>query len=984
MNFYEILELDENEINSKNIEKKIEEKRKIWNKWRNQGSLKQQELAKEYLSKISEIEKIIIDSNLREKHRKEFINKNRQKRKEAFEELDNIIMALSSNEMPKKQFEILKSQFKNILNEEEIKKRLSKSKITIITSEHNNSNKKAKPKLESSKEKEINELLSLLGKKDLYDFLSLSKNSSLQLLQNRAEEIWKESKGKTDIENSRKNKLAGEAKSIFSSSLNKEKYDNVLSTQHLKKLDKTLNVITANKILTQENISQLLKIAKKYGILEDEAQEYIEEVANKKKCSIIGSFAKINIKSCVFCGEIIENEHRCPGCGEEVIQKCPNCSKNIKITEKTCKNCGFAIADLKEIKKLLNNTEILISLNKYEEAEQVLNQIIKIWNLQKAKEKLKDISLKKNEETLRLKEIENLINQNLYKKANEKLLEYIKLYPSNENIKKLENDIKNTLKKVKSLSKEMEKYKQLKNYSLVIKKYEEICSLVKDYEEAKKILQNLPLTVDNISYNKISNNLKIGWEFPLNGFSFLVVKKEKSPPLKYDDGKLVANTRALEVIDTEFEEGKIFYYSIFLVKDNIKFVQGKTLGPVFIPKPIKNVLIKGVDTKIELKWEIPEYCEEVEIYKKQTNNKFTKKNAKLIKPTTNFYIDNDVKNNLTYGYMFIGKYKDPITNKIIHSEETFFFTTPAPLPKPLENYDYKIENKKLFIDFKNNRENIVFAIIEEKPPFSSKEILNINNIQKYKLYNPVKNTIQIPLKTQGNIYIVPFSIKNEIAIVGEIKEITFIEDVKNLKTQYKNSQLYIYFIPPAGAKHFLLTYSYDKFTNKIDNSINKKIYSIEEYNKNGGYLVLDINNETPHYLCLYVYDKKNNNVSKGVQFLEYCGKKLKIKYKVKKIKKFIFFGSYKEVFIELETDVKDNFELKDILIFFKKESVPLDKKDGIKIRKMKKVKFENGIGRISIPKKYWNSKGYIKLFFEDNDNFNNIRLLPDREEKLKL
>jgi len=984
MNFYEILELDENETNPKKIETKIEEKRKIWNKWRNQGTSKQQELAKECLSQIDEIKKIVTDTSFREKHRKEFINQKKKLKKEAFNELDNILIALSSNQISEKQFEELKRQFKNILNENEIKNRLSKSKIKIIKPEKNNSNKKNKPKMEKSKLKEINDLLTMIGKKDLYDFLSLSKNSSLQLLQNRAEEILKESRGKTDIENSRKSKLAGEAKSIFSSALNKEKYDNSLSSMNLEKLNKTINVIIANKVLTQENISKLLKIAKKYGISEDEAESYIKEMAEKRKCLIVGNFSKIDIKSCVFCGEIIENEQRCPKCGEKVVQECPVCSKNINITEKICKKCGFVTADLKEIKKYMNEVENLISLNKYEEAENILKNITKIWNLQKAKEKLKAISLKKNSELLKYKEIENLINQKFYIKANKKVIEYLKLYSSNEKIKKLEKDIEIKLKKAKLLSNEMEKYKQAKNYQLVIKKYEEIYAFIRDYEEANKILQNLPLTVENVSYQKISNNLKLKWKFSLSGFSFLVIKKKETPPSNYNDGEIIGNTRNLEIIDTSFKEGKIFYYSVFLVKNDVKFLQGKIIGPVFIPQPVKEVEIKGLEGKIELKWKTPDYCENIEIYKKETNNKFLKENAKLIKTSVNFYIDDNVKNGITYGYMFIGKYRNPSTNKIIYSEPTFFFATPASLPKPLENYDCKIENQKLLINFKDIKENILFTVLKEKPSFSFKETMNISNIQNYNIYNSGGNSIQIPLQFQGNFYLVPFSVKNEIAVVGKIKEITFIEDVKNLKTQYKNNQLYIYFIPPRGVKHFLLTYSYDKFVEKIDNSVNKKIYSIEEYNKNGGYLILDINNENTHYLTLYVYDDKNNKTSKGVQFLEYCGQKLKIKYKLKKIKQFIFFGSYKEIFIELDSDVKKDFELKDILVVLKKESVPLSKNDGTIIRKMKKVKFENGIGRINFPKKYWNSKGYIKLFFEDNENFNNIRLLPAKEEFLKL
>jgi predicted RNA-binding Zn-ribbon protein involved in translation (DUF1610 family) len=983
MNFYEILELSENEINSQNIKKQIDEKKKIWNIWRNQGTPKQQELAKEYMANISEIEKIISDKDLREKHRKEFINKNKEKQKKAFEELDDIIKVLS-NPISKKQFDEIIKQFKNIFNENEIKNRLNKSGINIKSTNSKSPKNTKKSKLEASKMKEIVNKLELLNKKDLYDFLSLSKNSSLKSLQNRAEEILQETRGKTDPENSRKAKLAGEAKAIYSSSLNKEKYDNSLSSLHLTKLDKTINVVLANKVLREDNIPQLIKVANKYNISEAEAIEYIKEFANKRKCTIIGEFKNIDIKSCVFCGEIIDKEKRCPGCGELVIQKCPICKSSITITNKTCKQCGFVVADLKEIEKYRNEVKTLISLNKYSEAEKLLNKLVRLYNLEEEKDELKKISLKKNEEIVEIKKIEDLINKKFYIEANQKLIKYIEQYNTNNNIKKLEKEINDILNKVKSLSNEMEKYKQLKNYNLVIEKYEKIVSLVKDYKNMDKLLETLPLVVDNVSYNKIANNLKIKWDFSLSGFSYLIVKKENSAPLNYNDGKIIANVNNLEIIDTDFEEGKIIYYSIFLVKNNIKFIKGKILGPIFIPKPIKNITIKGLDSKIELKWEIPEYCEEIEIYKKQTNNKFKKTEAKKIVINSDFYIDNDVKNNLSYGYMFIVKYKEPITNKTILSEETFYFSTPTSLPKALEKYEYKIENKKLFITFNKVKENISFLLLKEEPKLFFKEIIDINSIKEYKIYNSNGNGIQIPLELQGSIYIVPLSINNSIGVVGKIEKLNFIEDVKNIKTKYQDNKIYIYFTPPIGAKEFLLTYDYNGFIDNHNNTTNKQNYSIEKYNSNGGYLVLDVNNKTQHYLTLYVYDKKNNIVSKGVQFLENCGEKIIIKYKIEKIKKFFLFGDFKDIFIKLQTDIITNFELDEIIIVFKKENVPLSKEDGISIRKMKKVKFKNGIAKIPIPKKYWNTKGYVKLFFVNIDNSKNIRLLPPKEDLIKL
>jgi hypothetical protein len=227
-------------------------------------------------------------------------------------------------------------------------------------------------------------------------------------------------------------------------------------------------------------------------------------------------------------------------------------------------------------------------------------------------------------------------------------------------------------------------------------------------------------------------------------------------------------------------------------------------------------------------------------------------------------------------------------------------------------------------------------------------------------------------------------VSNTIGVIGKIKQISFIEEIQNLKTEHSSNQLKITFDYPQGTQNILVVYRNDRFAKSFDEKDNnKKLFSIEEYNKKG-YLAIDIVPSEKYYFTIYVYDEVSNIVSNGVEFFENFGKQVVVKYNVEKKKKFLFFGETSDMYIKLKLDKNTDFILNNIIVVFKDLSVPLNKDDGLTIRTMKKVTFSDGVGRIPIPTKYFNKKGYVKLFFKNQSDYKNARLLPDREDRIKL
>ena len=609
-NCYEVLELDSNEKNTPNIEKQFEDKKREWNKWKNQGTPKQQELAKTYSENIKEIEKIINDKELLKQHQNNFIKKQKQLKKEFFDELDSMISVLGSNEISESEFKTFINHFKNKLTEKEVRDRLDKRGI-IKKSKSTSSKRAKKETMDGSKLKEVNDLLSLFNQKNLYEFLAVSKNSSILMLKSKADDILTQTRGKTDNENSRKAKLAGLVKDIFKDEKNKEKYDISLSRSNLKLLDSILKIAGADKVLTQEKVENILKVAKKSNIDKDDAIEYIEDIAEKRKWVIVGdnTFTSFKLLECGFCGELsdTENQIKCKSCGENLIQPCPLCSHPTPTEQPACSKCGCNTGDREEVELLMKKVENFIIQKKYSEAKLKLTKVLTIWrNWDKAEVKLQEIKKIEDDNKKIFNRVSDLIKKRKYVEAN--------VVCTTHNILNFKKEIETNLAQAKNFVLQGDKEKN-KNYDKAIELYEKALSYVSDFEMAKNSLKSIPLpAVKNIKHSIDKDNLTLTWD--KSTISYVVIKN-KTIPQNSNDGINIVDTTTNIVVDKLSEE--LYYYAIF-PKRNVVYEKSINIGPFFYPKDIEKYNYNATDKQITITWEVPKNCIDVEIYKKRGNS----------------------------------------------------------------------------------------------------------------------------------------------------------------------------------------------------------------------------------------------------------------------------------------------------------------------------------------------------------------------------
>jgi len=132
--------------------------------------------------------------------------------------------------------------------------------------------------------------------------------------------------------------------------------------------------------------------------------------------------------------------------------------------------------------------------------------------------------------------------------------------------------------------------------------------------------------------------------------------------------------------------------------------------------------------------------------------------------------------------------------------------------------------------------------------------------------------------------------------------------------------------------------------------------------------------------------KKQEKVSKPnyIKNDTLINKITRIKYKLLKPTILSIFTD-KNYVMKFSSEDKEQPMLEGILVVWNEQFVPINKDDGEVIQKIDKVYFVDGNSKIKIMgDTVKNEYGYIKLFFENNNMSETIRLMPSEEKYLKL
>lgn len=974
------LSYDPIENDSKVIADTIIKFKREWNKYINHPT--KQITAKKYLSYIKDIENTMNNATLRE-------NEANDAKRIAYEKLDRDLALICSKGS------ITSEEVAALMKEHNISKRIIEKRLTVPIKDGVKKNEEVQKGLDVSVVKKIQHNLNILSKENLYDFLEVTINTSVDIIIQKARYINAEANKNTNktAEITATGELAGICIDIFQSKDKIKQYAITMVELKLKQIDEMIN--TCAKITKRLENTQFLYIvnyAGSLGIDKVTAEKRIIDYCKQKGIMVdysssSGDKSTINrIKKCGVCGmsNVITDKSikMCSGCGSPLRIKCPKCNTENDSSSHACTSCGHIIGNMPNAIKCIENAKNALKSYRIKEADKYLKEAEEYWPGHKD---IANVKIEINKLKVILQDnidlLDKAISEKCFYKANEEFSNIIKKFSGYKD-DKVKIEIEEAIDSAEKLVvKATTSTNELEIIDLCIKALN-ICS---DCKKAKTILEKYPPEApSNLKISKVENNILLKWDQSSSkgDIHYRIVKKVGSIPNNIFDGEYIDNIRSNYYEDNNIRNGVNYYFAIYAVRGGINSKALVNSNAITRLEEVSEVEIIPGDSVITINWNIPDNCDEVEVFKYENNTVGAKVNSVF----NGGMKEEGLINNNKYTYYIRTKYIS--NNQISYSKGIVVDSTPKEPAKPLIDYEVINENNRYKITWLNSLgNNFNFYYSESYIPFSTGSMERRKDIENkltpISVISKGADNLIFNINNLKLFYIVPVTFSEDIAIIGKQKKISNVKDVLNLNYKFNTvlEQVELEWKWPSNINEVLVTYNNLGFKeDPDDDSIIKEIWSKERYEQNNSCIIRNIGAGN-YYFTIYGIERENGRISYSAgENIKVIGNSISyINYEVKTDKGL--FGGVKGATISISTD-KDITEIPGIVIVGKMRTLPINKKDGEIIDKIDLIEMNKGRNKLKLPKDSLKNGMYIRVFFNDENENKNYRLFSKSKNQI--
>lgn len=999
LNYYAILDLEPVLHDWPTIEKAILKKKREWSLHRNQGSPKQRREAEIYSEKIDEIKAFLSSKENVEIALQAFINQRKKAEQVEMERLDEFIDSMAQKTFTKAHVNKLRLFTKKHFTIAEIERRLIQKGLTAEEQTQTNTAKKL-DRLEPSLEKEVNNLLLSVGAESIYDFLSTELGRSYDVkracksLYEGSNAAYKQliAKGQVDSIHTNKMQLAGHAKSIFSSDASKARYDNTWSFKNTELLKEHVELAGLNGFIDSKALNKLISRAKELKIDPSIAMHYIEQIATKRKWVLINDDQTelVHFLQCGFCSAVaksIKDKH-CHSCGEELVQPCPKCGTPTPTENAVCRECGCHVGDAPLVKGLYNQSKKCMDNGDYHTAFKLIQSALQLWpDWQTAQQEKKLLENEINKQATLDNELLSLIREKKLQAANQKLQSSVYQKYVSEQLKlKVQHGLNNAALQCDRANKLARQGQIEQAYA----EYEAVLAMCADHEQANAALLNSPPpNVTALDATLRNTKLKLTWhKVAAKGrIIYRIVRKQASAPNHPNDGVTVGEVSSNCFEDTRLTVGERYYYAIYSVRGGACALKSAVTGPLMLIGDVVNLQEQVGDNQVVLSWQRPNGCHSVVVWRQpHSHKKMTLGQGVILSEQGDSLLDSDVENGQSYDYLVAARFIDPNNpKKFTYSDGKCLTVKPAKMPDPIMDLVATKSERKIILNWTDNLPvgHVEIRQCRQKPPFCAGERLSVSDVQQCGKLIPTssKGYAQTDSDVQGQFYYVPLSVNGQVINCGKPVKVTNLDDVSQLHSHQLGRSIILQWQWPKGATQVLLSYRHDQFPMHSADPIAAKIWVTKaEYEQQDKYLLRSAESKK-YFFKIFVCDPQAGIYSDGISLLETMGQENIVRYYVQSEKKLIRRG-LNAAWIKLKYQAGKS--LHDVSVVLKPKHPPNSKSDGINIHQVKLIRFEDDEALIEIPQKYLDRSGYIKLFFSNDEDAKETRLLPPAKEKLRI
>lgn len=500
---------------------------------------------------------------------------------------------------------------------------------------------------------------------------------------------------------------------VFSSEINRKKYDQTLEREKLKELFLLLksapDEFKRDRYFAESCIKTIQKSFPDYNL---SLALYNQEAGLKQDpYEPIEALIHVTCGSCKNPMEFRTREEaekgKCAVCGAELYVTCPNpqCHKKVPASADRC-SCGFRISEMQFFDEYYNAAQFALKEMNLAEARK---QLENAQNAYPGHPKLAELQSRFKAENDKyqkpLNDLQALISRGHYYSA-QKHLETLTTSMPQLKVESQRKLVANKLAEVQGMMPAVTMSTTDRG-----NRYVEILEIVKDYQPAIDMLRlckpNQPMGIHgSIDVGK-QLSCTLTWNAAVDkGVSYCVVRKKGGVPQRYTEGDMLAQGRKeLEYKDESIQPGIRYGYAVFAYRNGVYSDPATCEIIKFSELDEGRIQAIADDGICRFSWVLPENAIGVRITRSENAipTKQPDVNCTIVSERASANCeDADVINNRTYGYRLQCIY--PYDGGFRYSDGYTVMLTPEKPPVSLKNVNVKTEGRTVYVHWATNEE----------------------------------------------------------------------------------------------------------------------------------------------------------------------------------------------------------------------------------------------------------------------------------------
>lgn len=638
------------------------------------------------------------------------------------------------------------------------------------------------PDLPDDRKERISKLLSVLGNKDLYEFLGVSSEAFSSEMSPIIETIYRKNSGFVTGDPAiatAKKELAELCREILLKPELRKAYDKErLNAPFSPIADFIKSFKQGASYIPLETYKRLLDDATRRGIPLSKAKSLIHKTARKLGLPIAAENVTEDRAQCRFCGALNEKTvSNCRTCGMPLTVICPNCGKPSKGEELACTQCGFGFNEMKRAPEYIKWIETALSLQDSVSALDGIKKLESAWKthpqLALLKRKCGEIE---QQSKANLESVKELCKKKLYYRARAAIASM----GASSQITQVRTEIDNAIELAEN---QIAAVGQIQDPNARIDKYMQVLSVCADCEKAKVAIESNPPTAPTalVSEN-IGSSIRIKWNKLNSQFiEYCIIRKEGGRPTSIKDGVHLTDTSNSQFDDTGVTPGVSYFYAVYSKCGEIFSKTGlvsEKPSLVVCDIDMKTLSYDIQEKSIGFNMAIPKNAKAIEIYR----------DGALVKTIFgSSYMDAGLTPDHEYQYKFVVVFEDSMATPHKSNGVSLKLKPMAP-PKPVS---LKIEDaeKEAKLSWAMPGKGALSIFVSEKPlPYHTNDIVNLDVIKLPKL-NITGTSCTVSKNFSGERFYLPLTIQGNIAVVGDIARLVSI--VKPAEVRFDRNEGFV-------------------------------------------------------------------------------------------------------------------------------------------------------------------------------------------------